>query len=146
MGTRSTFRVIETWKGPEDKLKQNKIALMYVQFDGYPEGHPMETAEWLSTGQMVNGIGMDHKGLIFNGAGCLAAQLVAKYKDGPGGAYLYPMAHRGHSGEDYLYDIIVDFDTKSIRFKAFENYGKRPKKIFDGTPADFVTFAKKRSE
>jgi hypothetical protein len=42
MGTRSTYRVIEEWTDdrPEAKVKkgQNKLILMYAQFDGYPDG------------------------------------------------------------------------------------------------------------
>ena len=147
MGTRSTYRVIEEWTDdrPEAKVKkgQNKLILMYAQFDGYPEGHPLETAKWLSDGKVVNGIGSNDKGLIFNGAGCLAAQLVAKYKDCVGGYYINPMNHRGHCWENYTYDIIVKED-KTIEYVAYEvsgGYGeKRPrfKVIFRGTPAEFV--------
>jgi hypothetical protein len=95
MGTRSTYKVIETYiekrEGKPEKRITNDVVLMYRQYDGYPDGHPLETAEWLSGGKVVNGLGLDNKGLVFNGAGCLAAQLVAKFKDGPGGTYLYPM-------------------------------------------------------
>lgn len=140
MGTRSTYRVIETRIDEESKKRVNKpICLIYNQFDGYPNGHPGETAEWLASGKVVNGIGNDD-GLIFNGAGCLAAQLVARMKDGPGGCYIQPLSHRGKSWENYLYDIVVDFDTKEITFIAFEN-NKRPKKIFTGKPGDFKQFA-----
>lgn len=143
MGTRSTYRVIEEWTDdrPEAKVKkgQNKLVLMYRQFDGYPEGHPLETAEWLAGGKVVNGLRMDEKGLMFNGGGCLAAQLVAKYKTEAGGTYLHPMNHRGQCWENYTYDIIVKED-KTIEFIAYEVMGgkNRFKKIFQGSPAEFV--------
>lgn len=112
---------------------------MYRQFDGYPEGHPLETAEWLAGGKVVNGLRMDEKGLMFNGGGCLAAQLVAKYKTEAGGTYLHPMNHRGQCWENYTYDIIVKED-KTIEFIAYEVMGgkNRFKKIFQGSPAEFV--------
>lgn len=148
MGTRSTYRVIEEWTDnrPEAKVKkgQNKLLLMYRQFDGYPEGHPLETAEWLAGGKVVNGLRMDEKGLMFNGGGCLAAQLVAKYKTEAGGTYIHPMSHRGKCWEDYLYDIIIKEDS-SIEFVCYEN-GKRPKVIYRGTPKGFVTLYSKTED
>ena len=139
MGTRSTFRVISksTYEG---KVYMQKHMLMYVQMDGYPDGHPLDTAKWLASGKVVNGISMAETALVFNGTGCLAAQLVARYKDGAGRAYLEPLSYRGKSGENYLYDIIVTEDEgqQSIEFVAYGNYGKRPKEIFRGTPAEYV--------
>ena len=109
---------------------------MYRQFDGYPSGHPCETAEWLASGEVVNGFSSNETKLIFNGAGCLAAQLVAKYKTEPGGTYLNPLKHRGKCWEDYLYDIIVKED-QTIEFVCYEN-GKRKTEVFRGLPSDFV--------
>jgi hypothetical protein len=143
MGTRSTYRVIEEWKDDNTgKTGQNKLVLMYAQYDGYPTGHPMDTAEWLASGTVVNGFSPSEKGLQFNGAGCLAAQLVAKFKDGVGGYYIHPMSHRGTCWENYTYDIIVKED-KTIEYIAYEvgGGGKKPrfKKIFQGSPEDFIT-------
>lgn len=137
MGTRSTYRIIEQYTDEKtQKVVNQEICLMYRQFDGYPSGHPSETAEWLSTGKVVNGLRMDETELVFNGAGCLAAQLVAKYKTEPGGTYLHPLKHRGKCWEDYLYDIIVKED-KSIEFVCYEN-GRRKTEVFRGSPSDFV--------
>ena len=143
MGTRSTYRVIETWKDEKTgKTKKNNLVLVYVQYDGYPSGHPSSTAEWLSTGTVVNGLSMTEGKLVFNGAGCLAAQLIERLKDGPGGTYIHAMSQRGKCWEDYVYDIVVDED-KSITFIAYDN-GKRIVKLFEGTPAGFVEFAAKK--
>lgn len=139
MGTRSSYRFIETFRNDEGKVIENKIALVYFQYDGYPNGHPLDTAEWLASGKVVNGIGYDDKGLIFNGAGCLTAQFIAKYKDGPGGVYLEPLSSRGNCWEDYLYDIIIDNNTKSIIMIAYRNL-KKKKKLFEGTPAEFIEY------
>ena len=137
MGTRSTYRIIEQFTDDEThKVINQEICLMYRQFDGYPSGHPCETAEWLASGEVVNGFSSNETKLIFNGAGCLAAQLVAKYKTEPGGTYLNPLKHRGKCWEDYLYDIIVKEDH-SIEFVCYEN-GKRKTEVFRGSPSDFV--------
>jgi len=155
MGTRSTYRVIEEWTDdrPEAKIKkgQNKLVLLYAQYDGYPEGHPMDTAEWLAKGSVVSGFRTGEDTLQFNGAGCLAAQLVAKLKDGVGGHYIHPMSHRGHCWENYTYDIIVRED-KSIEYIAYEVGGgcggKSPrfKKIFQGSPFEFIIKFKEKEE
>ncbi len=140
MGTRSTYSVIQTWEDSQTKkVKRQKICMIYHQFDGYPDGHPLETAKWLSEGTVVNGLGIgDDEKRVFNGAGCLVAQLVSHQKDRAGGVYLYSVDSRGKCGEEYLYNIIVDFKTHKITYEAFENYGKRPKKIFSGTLEQFI--------
>ena len=136
MGTRSTYRVLEQYTEEKTgKVKNQEICLMYLQFDGYPSGHPSDTAEWLASGKVVNGFSKTDE-LQFNGAGCLAAQLVGVYKTGVGGCYLHPMKHRGKCWEDYLYDIIVKEDS-SIEFVCYEN-GKKKTEVFRGTPSDFV--------
>lgn len=137
MGTRSTYRIIEQFTDEKtNKVINQEICLMYRQFDGYPSGHPCETAEWLASGEVVNGFSSNETKLIFNGAGCLAAQLVAKYKTEPGGVYLQSLKSRGNSWEDYLYDIIVKED-QTIEFVCYEN-GKRKTEVFRGSPSDFV--------
>jgi hypothetical protein len=78
MGTRSTYRIIEQYKQEDGSIQDNNLVLVYRQYDGYPTGHPLETAEWLSTAKVVNGLGMNETQLVFNGAGCLAAQLIAR--------------------------------------------------------------------
>ncbi len=137
MGTRSSYRVIETYK--DDKIsKRDNFMSMYVQFDGYPGGHPLEVAQWLSEFKVVNGIPLSEKEeKLFNGGGCLAAQLVAFMKKGVGGVYLQPLKARGNESEEYLYDIVVDFDKLEVKFIAYENNDK-PEKIFEGSPAEFV--------
>jgi hypothetical protein len=138
MGTRSTYRIIEEYSTGKKvkKVKQNEICLIYRQYDGYPTGHPLETAEWLSTAKVVNGLGMNETQLVFNGAGCLAAQLVAKLKDGPGNTYIHSLKSRGESWEDYLYDIIVKED-RTIEYVCYDNNEDKTE-IFRGTPAQFV--------
>jgi hypothetical protein len=143
MGTRSTYRIIEEYSTGKKvkKVKQNEICLVYRQYDGYPTGHPLETAEWLATAKVVNGLGMSETQLVFNGAGCLAAQLIAKFKDGPGGTYIHPLKSRGECWEDYLYDIIVTED-RTIEYVCYDN-NENKTELFRGTPSDFVTKFKK---
>jgi len=158
MGTRSTYRVIETGVY-EGKKWTNKMGLLYLQFDGYPSGHPLDTAQWLASATVVNGIGVSKPtDLIFNGASCLAAQLVAKMKQGVGGAYLYPIQHRGKCGENYTYDIIVEhggvdengkekFSITYVAYSVSGGWNDKPlrfKKLFTGTPEGFKAYVEKK--
>jgi len=136
MGTRSTYRIIEQYKNENGSIENNNLVLIYRQYDGYPTGHPLETAEWLATAKVVNGLGLAENQLVFNGAGCLAAQLIAKFKDGPGGTYIHSLDSRGESWEDYLYDIIVKYD-RTIEYVCYDNNEDKTE-LFRGTPAEFV--------
>jgi len=80
------------------------IINMYRQYDGYPTGHGRELADFLAPFTVVNGLtkGQDHK--VANGMGCLAAQLIAHFKDGPGGFYIHPVTDT-ECGQDYEYHV-----------------------------------------
>ena len=145
MGTRSLTTIIA--KGEyEGKKWSEKIVTMYRQMDGYPKGMGVDLATFINGGTLVNGIQLSEKRLVFNGAGCLAAQIVEHFKDGAGGIYL----HRGGStnlGEEYRYEVIIDEETDTITFKVMEtrgyydknkNYRLRGKTIFQGTADEFL--------
>lgn len=136
MGTRSTYRVIEQYKNEDGSIENNNLVLVYRQYDGYPTGHPLETAEWLATAKVVNGLGMNETQLVFNGAGCLAAQLIARFKEGAGGTYVHNLESRGECWEDYLYDIIVTED-RTIEYVCYDNNEDKTE-LFRGTPSDFI--------
>ena len=86
MGTRCLTFVVDD--------SGEKIINFYRQFDGYPTGHGAELAEFLN-------------GVEYNGAGCLAAQLVSHFKKGPMGYYLYPVTAED-CGQDFEYHVHVD--------------------------------------
>lgn len=146
MGTRSLTYVKEKYKTEEGKIKEVSICCMYRQYDGYPSGHGLELAEFLNSGKLVNGIGMDEKERVFNGTGCLAAQMVAHFKKGAGGIYLHQPIKQD-AGQEYEYDIIFDWDTKEIelicREVGYMNKGKYVDKkriLFKGSPDKFNAF------
>ncbi len=142
MGTRSLTRVIETWKNDDGKQLKRMLVTMYRQFDGYPEGHGQELANFLKAGKVVNGLGMDNPTKVFNGAGCLAAQMVSHFKgDSAGGIYLYPNNTKD-AWQNYEYHVIVDFNTKEVTLICYE-FGKRKKKLFQGSPDKFDEFVNK---
>lgn len=127
MGTRSMTKVYDN--------RGNVLVAMYRQSDGYPEGHGKDLAAFLASGRLVNGLGGE-KERIFNGAHCLAAQMVSEFKTEPGGIYLYPT---NCDGEEWNYEVRVDridqeVDPVTISVNALG------KERFKGTRSKFVTY------
>lgn len=153
MGTRSLTHVVSNEFG-----KEQILCTIYRQYDGYPDGHGADIAQFLSSRHLVNGIGEDKN--VFNGAGCLAAQLVSILKLGasaaahplvnnpdpttsmePGGIYLTAPGAKD-CGEEYTYTVTAtDFET--ITFKVESTYGHEDS--FEGTPQEFLDWLKERA-
>jgi hypothetical protein len=133
MGTRSLTIVFED--GTE-------LVNMYRQFDGYISGHGHDLAKFLNNGRMVNGIGMNDGPNVFNGMGCLAAQMVAYFKDGPGGFYLMPSNERD-AGAEYRYEVSYGDE---LRVVVFSGYGEQWEEIFNGTPGELAAWEEIESE
>ncbi len=138
MGTRSLTYVYDG---------KRPIMCMYRQFDGYPSGHGNDLYQFLKNMVIVNGIGDYYTG-IANGEGCLAAQIVHEFKNGPGGIYLYPTSPRNmDAGQDYEYEIHVAGAEGSqvIRMKIMEPSRNKRKGavLFDGAVADFPEWLRK---
>ncbi len=151
MGTRSLTKVFSTYND-EKKNKQVKVQLvnMYRQYDGYPSNHGDELADFLNSGKVVNGIGADEKHRVFNGAGCLAAQMIAHFKNGAGGFYIEPITAKD-CGQEYEYEITVDWDTHEVTLKCIEvgyidskgNYKRGKRTLFEGRPSEFSAWLEK---
>jgi hypothetical protein len=112
-----------------------KLVCIYRQFDGYPSGHGSELAGFLRDMVIVNGIPRNGPSKIANGAGCLAAQLLAKLKDGVGGIYIYPIATTD-AWQDYEYHIRACVD-RGIEVKVRDYSGNV---LFAGNVEDFQNF------
>lgn len=99
MGTRSLTFVYDY---------DQPVVCMYRQFDGYQTGHGRELADFLNSIEAVtNGIRADETRRTANGMGCLAAQMVAFFKTGVGGFYLYP-TNTKDADQDYEYHVYYD--------------------------------------
>jgi hypothetical protein len=153
MGTRSLTFVYDSYKDEAGKIVQEPIINMYRQYDGYPTGHGAELAEFLAPFNMVNGIpvGKSIERKMANGMGCLAAQLVANFKDGAGGFYLYPTS-AVDCGQDYEYHIYNKDEELRI---AITNRGcnffgltmsDTNESIFEGSLAEFIEFCTEKEE
>ncbi len=103
MGTRSLTTVYKDYDYDDNVA----LVTIYRQYDGYPDGHGAELKEFLARIEIVNGFALPERaGTHANGMGCLAAQLVAHFKNdaGLGGIYLVEPGSKNH-GEDYRYTV-----------------------------------------
>jgi hypothetical protein len=126
MGTRSLTYVFDD--------NRDAIVCMYRQYDGYPSGHGSELAEFLNSGEVVNGLPMNPKNRLFNGMGCLAAQMVNEFKKESGGFYLHPPVLNRDDWQEYEYHVS---DNRVIVYSGTFLDGKV---IFDGCWSKFAEF------
>lgn len=107
--------------------KSHEIAVMYRQFDGYPECHGAELKAFLGRKALVNGFNK-RDGSECNGMPDLAAQIVAHFKTEPGedgkriepqtgGYYLYPAGTRD-CGEEFVYTLYPKDGKICLRVQA----------------------------
>jgi hypothetical protein len=130
------------------------IINMYRQFDGYPTGHGKELADFLAPFTMVKGLNKRQPQMVANGMGCLAAQLIAHFKDGAGGFYIHPVTDT-ECGQDYEYHVyqsteVMPFGAGEsplrvrVTDRGFNMFGltmsDKNEALFDGTVEEFVEF------
>lgn len=145
MGTRS---LTIARQGLEEKSP--RLFTMYRQMDGYPSGHGVELAEFLSQINLVNGIRCGDDRKTANGSDCLAAQIVWHFKKGEvGGFYLISWDEGdepGSSGEEYIYEVFADTFSpeKGIIMSCYDVYEQ--KVLFKGTPQEFLEYVKNKVE
>lgn len=131
MGTRSVTKVYD--------YDGTVLCAMYRQYDGYYTGHGQELADWLATKKLVNGIrGDEDKTKIANGLGCLAAQMIAHFKEEDSPGHIYLNHPTDDACQEYTYEVRCDGtymgpEDKKIRLVAQGYYGP----AFNGDPADF---------
>lgn len=112
------------------------VLAMYRQSDGYPSGMGKDLLEFLGPIKLVNGLSINDDNKVANGMGCLAAQLVAEFKNGPGGIYLVTGEHPKDHRQEYEYHIALK--NEGGLFIGVRDPGiKAP--LFEGdlTPEDF---------
>jgi hypothetical protein len=140
MGTRALTFVYEGDKA---------IVNMYRQYDGYPSGHGAELAQFLTRGKLVNGLsGKDQ--VVFNGMGCLAAAMIANFKETPGGFYIHSVEDT-ECGQDYEYHVYQREDEIRVRItdRGCNMFGltmsDTNESLFDGTAVEFLDFCTERT-
>ena len=131
MGTRSLTFIYDN----ERTSIASRLMCMYRQYDGYPSGHGKELHDFLAGGRMVNGYGAkDAK--LFNGMGCLAAQMVANFKVEVGNFYLLNPAKPGDCWQEYEYHVYYGKDFRVVVKNPIDV-------VFDGNLAEFKAFCEK---
>ena len=139
MGTRSLTRIIPRQGGLSFDEGHNhgeeSHVNMYRHFDGYPEGHGLELAEFLKDIKIINGIGGNAElGTHANGCGCLAAQMVKHFKEMVGNIYLHP-TNLDEGWEEYIYTIYPK-SGEPCYISIWSVFSK--KCIFVGTASDLI--------
>ena len=134
MATRSLVRFAKREEGVSFNEHPEKVKVQrYKHYDGYPQGHPLELAKFLKDFKIVNGLGgRDIR--VANGLGCLAAQYVAAFKEGPGDIYI-ENPDTQHGDIEYVTYVWGD-DGKGIWISIFDTYEK--KCIFVGKPQELI--------
>lgn len=126
------------------KDETREIAVLYRQFDGYPDGHGQELKEFLAPMHLCNGYQEQDKEHGANGMDCLAAQIVAHFKKEIGRFYLYPAGTRD-TGEEYVYTvypkdgvIYLRLEEGSVTFFGAPGTPQAEMKpLYDGPAKDF---------
>ncbi len=114
---------------------RQEVAVLYRQFDGYPEGHGRELADFLAGYRITDG---KQAGRTANGMECLAAQVIAHFKRGPGEFYLQPAGTR-NCGEEYRYLVYGAAGMEPrVRVEAVQGWltaleAQPVELLFDGT-------------
>jgi hypothetical protein len=130
MGTRC-LTIIRGY--PVEGKEPAEIAVLYRQSDGYPTGHGAELKEFLKGFTIRNGIRvLEPKGKVANGPNCLAAMIVAHFKDDIGSFYLHPAGTRDR-WEDYRYYVTAKFD-EPLHLRVTDD---EDKPLYDGPLDDF---------
>lgn len=146
MSTRSLTTVRSRW-ATDDPWTSN--AVIYRHHDGYLEGHGQWVFGFLKGLTVVNGIGSKTPKRYANGAGRLAAQLVARLQEDKHDPELFGVVTE--CGQEYLYQIDVDEDL-TIRVTVFDGpmtaFGMGGEecihKAFTGTVASYGRYLRKQ--
>lgn len=120
-----------------------EIAVMYRQYDGYPEGHGRELAQFLAGFRITNGFG-EAAPKLANGMECLAAQIVAHFKTETGNIYLSPAGTRD-CGEEFRY-LVYGAPGMEPKVRAEKVHGYRALEgeavtlLFDGPASELLAW------
>ena len=131
MGTRSLTVMLDEY--------DEEIAILYRQYDGYPDGHGAELKEFLKDFVIVNGFTPGETRKIANGGGCLAALVVAYFKQSVGGFYLMAAGTRD-AGEEYIYTIRPTGAGITLKVEDVR-WARHPEILYEGPVQDFNPLA-----
>ena len=133
-----------------------EIAVLYRHWDGYPMAHGMQLAKFLSGRRLVDGVPPAGSGstrlvrvttpeipfapgggAIAAGMTCLAAQIVAFFKEEVGRFYLHPAGFRDF-GEEYRYYVSGKLGEEPHVRITESHHGGEVVELFEGPACDAV--------
>ena len=144
MATRAIIRLAEREEGVTFSEHPDAIhTQIYHHYDGYPEYLGVRLSEYLRDFKVVNGIGRkDEEQKLANGLGCLSAQIVSKFKNGPGGVYVDQ--HGTKRGDlDYIYYVWAT-EGKDIWISIFDAWDNQC--LFVGGPQKLINKYKENTD
>ncbi len=141
-----------------EDMDGREIAVLYRHHDGYPEEHGRELAEFLSGIRIVSELPekdppdglvrvvfkprdkfMYNGERIAEGMTCLAAQIVAFFKQEAGGFHLFPAGDRVED-ESYTYHVSGQPDGEAM-IRIIENSSQEvSKELFNGTATELLAW------
>jgi len=137
MGTRSITRV---------QVDGKTLIAVYRQFDGYISGHGKDLADFLEDRRIVNGYSWGTEKEVFNGPGCLAANLISFLKreefGKAGSIYIHPT---DADDEEYSYNINIksrESGKWSVEYEPLPEvtvfaYGET---LFNGSSKEYLNY------
>jgi len=141
MGTRSITRI---------QVDGEALVAVYRQYGGYIDGQGKDLANILKNRKIVNGIMSGHAHEVFNGPGCLAANIICEMKrednGDAGGIYIHSV---DCDDEEFTYNVNVIIDeTEGGWSMSYQDYPivtviRWGEKIFEGNSIEFYEFAQK---
>jgi len=136
MSTRSLVRFATREEGVSFSEHPERVEVqVYKHYDGYPSGHPVNLARFLRGFSIVNGVPFDgDHSRMANGLGCLAAQYVAAFKEGPGDIYV-ENPDTDHFDIEYI-TYVWGTENKDIWMSIFDTYSDEC--IFVGKPQELI--------
>lgn len=143
MGTRSITRI---------QKDGETLVAVYRQYDGYLSGQGRDLANILKDRKVVNGIRVGEGMNVFNGAGCLAANIICEMKrednGGAGSVYIHSV---DTEDEEYAYNINVKTKNSDEWSYSYEEYPtitviRWGEEIFSGTSLEFLKFVEEDEE
>lgn len=115
-----------------DEFSEKPILGMYRHFDGYISGHGKDLKDEFGDFEIVNGISLGDNERKANGMGCLAAQIVAHFKDGIGGIYI----ESPKNYQEYNYHLKLKDGKIWVVVKGYNNKGNP---IYEGYLSEMPT-------
>ena len=135
MSTRALIHLIDTSEGDMEHY-----VTLYQHSDGHPSYRGVKIAEFVMSGDMVDGyVGSDRR--EFNGFGCFVAQYIAEFKTGTGGLYVHPASTELDMDQAYEYMITYRGEDEPWRIEILDL--SEEDVVFDETPEQLIEWVAK---